>query len=128
MGYIYSKSAHTQPQPPKSGYSFLESVIDGVRSHVGDLAEILDEPHRHGGNPGYPATAMLCAYVMQLALREPYANGFLHRLDGNPRLLKICDLSSAPSEGAYSRFKKKLIQVPDFIHHLDRIIAGVVRS
>ena len=62
---------------------------------------------------------------MQFALREPYANGFLHRLDGAPRLLEICGLPCAPSESAYSKFKKKLVEIPDFMDYIDKIIADV---
>ena len=51
---------------------------------------------------------MLRALVMQYALNERYANGFLNRLGSDERLLRICGLECAPSEGAYSRFKKKL--------------------
>ena len=65
---------------------------------------------------------MLSAYVMQFALREPYANGFLDRLGGNERFLDICRLPHAPSEGAYSRFKKKLA---DHVQMIQRIIADV---
>ena len=65
---------------------------------------------------------MLSAYVMQFALREPYANGFLDKLGGNERFLRICCLPHAPSEGAYSRFKKKLANHVDLIQ---RIIADV---
>ena len=82
----------------------------------------LEEAHQHGGNPGYPALAMLSAYVMQFALRELYANGFLDKLGGNQRFLDICRLPHAPSEGAYSRFKKKLAGHVDLIQ---RIIADV---
>ena len=59
---------------------------------------------------------------MQFALREPYANGFLDRLGGNERLIEICNLPHAPSEGAYSRFKKKLTNHVDLIQ---QIIADV---
>ena len=49
---------------------------------------------------------MLSACVMQFALGERYANTFLDRLGGNERLLAICGLPWAPSERAYSQFKK----------------------
>ena len=62
---------------------------------------------------------------MQFALREPYANGFLHRLNGAPRLLEICGLPCAPSGSAYSKFKKKLVEIPDFMDYIDKIIADV---
>lgn len=79
------------------------------------LTEEMESPHKHGGNPGYHALPMLSAYVMQFALGERYANAFLNRLDSDARLLRICGLDQAPSEGAYSRFKKKLA------HHLDAV-------
>ena len=82
-------------------------------SRTGDLADVLDAPHEHGGNPGFPADAMLRAFVMQYALAERYANGFLNRLGSDERLLRICRLGCAPSEGAYSRFKKKLAPLKD---------------
>ena len=100
---------------PKSGFGFLEVVIEEAISRTGDLAEVLDAPHEQGGNPGYQADAMLRALVMQYALNERYANGFLNRLGSDERLLRICGLECAPSEGAYSRFKKKLTPYKDFI-------------
>ena len=112
-------------QPPKSGFGFLEVVIGGVISRAGSLVEILDAPHQHGGNPGFPAEAMLSAYVMQFALNERYANGFLNSLGSNDRLLGICGLEYAPSEGAYSRFKKKLA---DHLEDIELIIADVFRE
>ena len=108
MGDFYFNSTHHHKQPPKSGFGFLEALIEGAVSRTGDLAEMLDAAHEHGGNPGYPADLMLRALVMQYALNERYANGFLNRLGSDDRLLRICGLEFAPSEGAYSRFKKKL--------------------
>ena len=122
MGEFYFNRAERRKQPPKSGYGFLEAVVEAVTSRAGPLVEILEAAHQHGGNPGYPTLAMLRAYVMQFALREPYANGFLDRLGGNERLIEICNLPHAPSEGAYSRFKKKLA---DHVDLIQRIIAHV---
>ena len=96
----------------------MEAVAEGVASRAAPLVEILEATHQHGGNPGYPALAMLSAYVMQFALREPYANGFLDRLGGNERLLEICGLPRAPSERAYSQFKKKLANHVDLLQHI----------
>ena len=126
MGYVYSNSTRNSAQPPKSGYGFLEAVIEGVISHSAALINVLEEPHRNGGNSGYPAADMLSAYVMQFALREPYANGFLDKLGGNERFLRICCLPHAPSESAYSKFKKKLVEIPDFMDYIGKIIADVV--
>ena len=100
---------------PRSGYRFLVVATDGVISRAGNLVKVLDAPHEHGGNPGFPAEAMLKAFVTQFALNERYANGFLNRLGSDERLLSICGLEYAPSEGAYSRFKKKLVPYEDFI-------------
>ena len=107
---------------PRSGYRFLAAMTDGVLSRAGNLVEILDAPHERGGNPGFPAEAMLNAYVMQFALNERYANGFLNRLGSDDRMLRICGLEYAPSEGAYSRFKKKLA---GHLEAIELIIADV---
>ena len=108
--------ASNNQQPPKSGYGFLATVVKGVISRAGTLIEILDASHQHGGNPGYPADAMLSACIMQFALGERYANAFLNTLDSNARLLAICGLPWAPSERAYSQFKKHKLA-----HHQDLI-------
>ena len=95
--------------PPKGGYDFLACLIESVAAHVPiDLIEALEAAHQQGGNPGYSALSMFCAYVMQFTLNERYANGFLNRLGSDGRLLAMCGLAEAPSEAAYSRFKKKL--------------------
>ena len=57
-------------------------------------------PHEHGGNPGYPADPMLRALVMQYALNERYANGFLNRLGSDDRLLRICGLECRAQRGS----------------------------
>ena len=106
VGEVYSNYTGHHKQPPKSGFGFLAAAIGGVISRAGALIELLDAPHRHGGNPGYPAEAMLSACVMQFALGERYANAFLDKLGGSERLLTICGLPWAPSERAYSQFKK----------------------
>ena len=118
MGVFYFNRAERRKQPPKTGYGFLEAVVKGVTPRAAPLVEIIEAAHQHGGNPGYPALAMLSAYVMQFALREPYANGFLDRLGGNERLLEICGLPRAPSERAYSQFKKKLANHVDLLQHI----------
>ena len=118
MGDSYFNRVRQPKQPPKSGYGFLDAVAKGVTSRAGTLIEILDAPHQHGGNPSYPAETMLSVCVMQFALGERYANAFLDRLGGNERLLAICGLPWAPSERAYSQFKKHKLA-----HH-----KGLIRS
>ncbi len=72
--------------------------MEGVISRASSLVEILEAPHQHGGNPGYPTDAMLSAYAMQFALKQHYANGFLNCLGNNDRLLDICGLDCAPAK------------------------------
>ena len=121
MSGFYSNRAVQHKQPPKSGYGFLEAVIKGVVSRAGPLIEALDAPHEHGGNPGYPAKAMLSAYVMRYALGERYANAFLDRLGSSERLLAICGLPQAPGERAFSDFKNKKLG-----EHLDLLLPIIV--
>ena len=121
MGVRYSNYTSPYKQPPKSGYGFLEAVVNGVVSRAGALIELLDALHQHGGNPGYPAKAMLSATVMRYALGEPLANAFLDRLGSNGRLLEICGLPHAPSERAFSQFKNKKL-----VHHQDLIQSIIV--
>ena len=85
MGDFYSNYTHNRKQPPKSGFGFLEAVVSGVVSRAGALVELLEAPHKHGGNPGRPAAAMLAACVMRYVLNERYANGFLNRLGSDQR-------------------------------------------
>ena len=99
----------TTRSPPRSGYAFVKCLLQSVAAHVpSSLVEALEASHRHGGNPGYPAMNMLAAYLLQFLLNYPYANSYLDYLSSDDRLLAICGLKDAPSEGAYSRFKKKL--------------------
>ena len=63
---------------------------------------------------------MLSACVMQFALGERYANAFLDTLGSNERLLAICGLPWAPSERAYSQFKKHKLA-----HH-KRLIRSII--
>ena len=64
----------------------LSSEISSFRAAA--LIELLEASHRHGGNPGYPAEAMLSACVMQFALGERYANAFLEMWPGTPILFR----------------------------------------
>ncbi len=96
-------------------------MIGSIISRAGTLIEILDAPHQHGGNPGYPAEAMLSACVMQFALGERYANVFLNKLEGSQRLLMMCGLPWAPSERAYSQFRKHKLA-----HHKNLIRSIIV--
>ena len=93
-------------------------MTEGVVSRAGPLVELLEAPHRYGGNPGHPAAAMLAACVMQFALNKRYANAFLKDLGSNERLLGICGMPWAPSESAYSQFKKKLTVHQDLLRYI----------
>ncbi len=48
---------------------------------------------------------MLRLNILKYFLNERFANGFLNRVDNDPRLLELCGLSRVPSEVAFSRFK-----------------------
>ncbi len=65
-----------------------------------------------------PLRPCSAAAVMQFALGERYANAFLDKLGGSERLLTICGLPWAPSERAYSQFKRHKLA-----HH-----KGLIRS
>ena len=116
MGDFYFNRVKQPKQPPKSGYGFLATVVKGVISRAGTLIEILDASHQHGGNPGYPADAMLSAWHHAVRPRRTLRQRFLNTLDSNARLLAICGLPWAPSERAYSQFKKHKLA-----HHQDLI-------
>lgn len=113
---------HTIPrkQPPRNGYGFIAVIIGIVQSYAAPLVEALEKRHRYGGRRGYPPMGMLSAAVLQYVLNERYANRFLNNLDGDLRLLEICSLERAPTETAYSRFKKRLT---DHQAEIDRISA-----
>ncbi len=117
--------ASSPPAMPTSGYLFLASIVRSVRTHGGSLAEKLDAPHRSGkgGRRGYGAMAKLTAVFLQSVLNIRYANRFLAELDGNPRLLAMCDLKQAPDEGTYSRFVKAATEYAD---EVDLVMAQVV--
>ena len=121
VGDFYFNQPHLHKQSPKSGYGFLKNVVDAVISRAGPLIETLDSPHKHGGNPGYPAQNMLSAFVMRYALGERYANAFLVRLGSDERLLAICGLPCAPGERAFSDFKNKKLA-----EHKDMLVPIVV--
>ena len=104
-------NGQTRAPSPKSGYGFVAVIVDAVISRAGPLIEILDEPHKRGGNPGYEAKEMLSAYVMRYVLGERYVNAFIDRLGSNRRLLEICGLEQAPGERAFSDFKNKKLGV-----------------
>ena len=67
VGDFYSNYTHQRKPPPKSGYGFLQAMVSGVVSRGGELVEILDASHKEGGNPGYPAEAMLLALAASVA-------------------------------------------------------------
>ena len=116
----------TGRQVPNSGYGFLKAVLDCLPDRSEDLTDRLDEPHRPGGNPGYPARQMLRLMALRYLLGERFANRFLHRVDRDPRLLELCELEHAPSEVAFSRFKNHKLTLQG--RALDLVIAAVVRE
>ena len=114
------------PQVPKSGYGFLNAVLDCLSEHSRDLTDRLDVPHQAGGNPGYPARQMLRLIALKYMLGERFANFFLNRVDNDPRLLELCGMSCAPSEVAFSRFENHKL-VPHE-KDLDLVVSAVVED
>ena len=94
---------------PKSGYAFLEALLNTLKGHSATLALELEKNHKKRGRKGYPALGKLCALTLQYLFNERYSSYFLAALDGNPRLLSMCGLDKAPSEPTFSRFKKQLV-------------------
>ena len=119
---LYSKPDQTQNQRPKTGYAFLGIVLGVVQRYSRKLVEELEAPHSHGGRPGYPAMAMLSAVVLQHVLSIRYANRFLDELDNNGYWLDLCGLERAPTETAYSRFRKRLTAHQDQLDQLSATI------
>ena len=120
------KLAGLVPQVPKSGYGFLNSVMDCFSAGSENLATTLDSPHENGGNPGYPAWQMLRLHHLKYLLGERYANRFLDRVGNDPYLLELCGLTSVPSEVAFSRFKNH--KLAPHQEELDRILAVVAED
>lgn len=110
---------------PKSGYGFLEVLLDSLKEHSTELTLELEKTHKECGRKGYSAQGKLCAYLLQFVLNEEYASYFLKYLNSNPRLLSMCGLERAPSEPTYSRFKKKLAALQ---YLLDDIFNKVARE
>ena len=81
------KSSGLALQVPKSGYGFLNAVLDCLSACSEDLAATLDSPHQSGGNPGYSARQMLRLHFLRYLMGERYANRFLDRVGNDPRLL-----------------------------------------
>ena len=125
MTRFQSNTDNAPKQDALSGYRFLESIIDGVRCHAGSLIELLEAPHKHGGNPGYPAEGMFLAYMLQFILKRRFSNDFLEQLDNNAEWLKLCGLNYSPTETAYSRFKKRLTRYED---QVDQITSEVLEE
>ena len=122
MTQVQSNTDNLPKQGSLSGYRFLESILDGVRCYAGPLIELLEAPHEHGGNPGHPAEGMFLVYILQLILMRRFSNDFLEQLANNPDCLELCGLDNSPSESAYSRFKKRLIQYTDLVDQITSLV------
>ena len=110
-------------QQPKSGFRFLSAVLDAI--DTAPLVEVLESYHAATGRPGYPAGAMLRAYLAKFVLNIRYNNQLLERLRASGTLRRVCGFGDdVPSESALSRFVSRLK-----IHRrlLERCITEVVR-
>ena len=100
---------------PKSGYGFLEAILNTLKGYSNTLAEELEKNHKKRGRRGYSAQAMLCVFILQFLLNQRYNSYLLADLSENQRLLAMCGLDEAPSEATFCRFKKKLAGYQDLL-------------
>ena len=108
---------------PKSGYGFLQALLNTLKGYSTTLADELEKSHKKRGRRGYSAQSMLCVFVLQFLLNHRYNSYLLAYLSDNPRLLAMCGLDKAPSEPTYSRFKKKLTRYQDQLEHIFNKVA-----
>ena len=122
MTRVQSNTDNAPKQGALSGHRFLESILDGVLFYAGPLIELLEAPHKHGGNPGYPAEGMFLAYILQFILKRRFSNDFLEQLDNKADWLTLCGLKNSPTESAYCRFKKRLIPYEDQVEQITSVV------
>ena len=110
-------------QKPKSGFTFLAAVLDAIDTAA--LVEVLESYHAATGRPGYPARAVLRAYLAKFVLNIRYNNQLLERLRASGTLRRVCGFGDdVPSESALSRFVTRLKTHREL---LERCITEVVR-
>ena len=120
MVTIDSSEGSSLPQYSKSGYGFLEAVLDQV--HVGPLVAALDG-NRTKGRPGYGPEPLLRAILVKYLLKIRFTNQLTERLRGSARLRAICGFGDqVPTESTFSRFVSRLAD------HQDLVEEAVVNS
>ena len=113
MAVSESKRRRGDRQPPKSGYRFLETVLDGIDEQP--LLETLGPP-ASTGRPCFPARAMLRAYLSKFVLGFRYNLVLLERLRASPRFRQVCGFTGrVPSESTLSRFTTRLLHYQDLV-------------
>ena len=120
-----SNTSESNSTNPKSGFGFLEALLNTLKGHSAKLVEELEKGHLKRGRKGYPAQAMLCVYALQFLLNQRYNSYLLVDVGNNPRLLTMCGLDNAPSEPTFCRFKRKLAGHQDL---LDSVLNRVVED
>ena len=94
---------------PKDGYGFYELAVKLYLGHSEELIRELEKSHETRGRHGYPARDQLCVFLLQFLLNERYNKHLLNRLSASPEIMAACEINEVPSEYAYCRFKKKLV-------------------
>ena len=82
-----SKPEHSAKQAPKSGYAFLQVVLDGIDDE--DLLEAV-RPAKRTGRPPYSARALWRAYLSKYVLNIRYNIELLDRLSYSPKFREVC--------------------------------------
>ena len=108
-----STIAKAGKQAPKSGYGFLEAVLDSLDD--GPLLEALQRCN-HTGRPGYSVRAMWRAFLSKYVLTIRYNLELLERLRGSAGFREVCGFSEGvPSESTFSRFVTRLSKFEDLV-------------
>ena len=125
---VYPQSTQLDPsaQRPKSGYSFLAAILDGIDETP--LLERLGE-YRRTGRHGYPVRAMWRMYLAKFVLKIRYNNQLLERLRGSRKLREVCGFGDdVPSESALSRFVSRLADHQDLVEQCLVNVTGELRG
>ena len=112
-------------QVPKTGYRFLEVVLDGIDD--GPLLDALGPP-ASTGRPGFSARAMLRAYLSKFVLGFRYNLTLLEGLQARSRFRQVCGFTGrVPSESTLSRFTTRLVQHQDLVDQCRARVTDALR-
>ena len=109
MPQNHSTAAENCPQPARSGYGFLASILDGLDDDGLVAALEVERPYRDAGRRGYGVRALWRAWLCKYILRIDYNVELVERLESSSKLRAICGLEEAPSPPTICRFFKRLM-------------------